>query len=360
MADDVLEQIAALKDEDWAIREEAASALGEAQDSRAVVPLVGLLNDPDRSVRQAAIEALTSIGHPAVVPLGECLGSTDLLLQESASSVLATIADDRVLAPLLHALMSSDWIVRMHAVKGLGLIGARQAVTALMPLLQDKVKAVREETTHVLAQIGDCAVPELLEGITHPEWLVRLHAVEALGKTKSARAVKPLLSVLFNDADSAVRVDAARSLGEIGDPQAVESLLVTLKEDPIRPVAIEALGKIGDPRAVPTLLAVVNGSNKPAKPQVVHGCGDSYDSDMEAMAAAVRALAQIRDERVLPTLVVALQNTVIREEAAVALVAFGAPAIPLLLAVLRKEKDENIVYHVRESLRRLGWRPNRI
>ena len=57
MADSVAEQIAALKDEDWAIREEAAMALGTFRDPRAVDPLVVLLRDADRAVRQAAIGA---------------------------------------------------------------------------------------------------------------------------------------------------------------------------------------------------------------------------------------------------------------------------------------------------------------
>ena len=61
MADAVAEQIAALKDEDWAIREEAAMALGTFRDPRAVGPLVCLLRDADRAVRQAAIGALTAI-----------------------------------------------------------------------------------------------------------------------------------------------------------------------------------------------------------------------------------------------------------------------------------------------------------
>jgi HEAT repeat protein len=51
MADAVAEQIAALNDEDWAIREEAAIALGTFRDARAVGPLVNLLRDTDRAVR---------------------------------------------------------------------------------------------------------------------------------------------------------------------------------------------------------------------------------------------------------------------------------------------------------------------
>src|SRR5215831_6429637 len=72
MGDMVAEQIAALKDEDWAIREDAATALGTLRDPRAVGPLVTLLRDSDRAVREAAIGALTALGEPAVTALGVC------------------------------------------------------------------------------------------------------------------------------------------------------------------------------------------------------------------------------------------------------------------------------------------------
>jgi HEAT repeat protein len=97
MADSVAEQIAALQDDDWAIREEAAVALGAFRDPRAVEPLVGLLRDSDRAVREAAISALTAIGGPSVPVLGLCLSDPQLGVQEAASSVLASIADERVI-----------------------------------------------------------------------------------------------------------------------------------------------------------------------------------------------------------------------------------------------------------------------
>lgn len=360
MADSVLEQIAALRDEDWSIREEAAIALGETRDSRAVEPLVSILRDPDRAVRQAAIGALTAIGEPSVVAVGTCLYDADLTLQESASAVLSSIADHRVVDPLTDALRSPDWIVRMHAATALGRISDPRAVAHLVPLLQDKVKAVREETAHGLARIGEAAVPALIEALAHEDWLVRLHTVEALGKVKSSAVVEPLLRVMFNDRDSAIRVDAALSLGEIGDPRAVEFLITAMRDEDIRPKAIEALGKIGDRRAVPVLIGVVTGAGRPAKSRPIHGCGDRYDHEMLAQEAAVKALARIKDESTMPTLIAALQNTMIREEAASALVAFGAPAIPLLRALMSKEQDENIQYHVKEALAKLGWRQNRI
>ena len=165
--------------------------LGTLRDPRAVAPLVSVLRDGDRAVRDAAIGALLAIGEPAVTTLGACLSDPVLTVQELASSVLATIADARVLAPLVKALASPDWIVRMHAAKALGRIQDPGAVAPLVPLLQDTVKAVREETSTALAAIGEAALSSLLAALTHAEWLVRLHAVEALGKTRSPEAVDP-------------------------------------------------------------------------------------------------------------------------------------------------------------------------
>ena len=360
MADSVLENIAALKDEDWEVREDAASILGRARDSRAVLPLLALLGDEDRSVRMAAIDALKEIGESSVVPLGSCLSNQDTNIQESAASILSHIADSRVLTPLLEALGSSNWIVRMHAAKALGRLKDPQAAEPLFPLLQDKVKAVREETVHALVQLGDAGVPFLLKGLKHEEWIVRLHAIEALGKMKSSEGVEALLYVLCNDRDSAVRIDAARALGDIGDPRAVDHLILAMKDIDLRPVAIEALGKIADGRAVPALVSVMERADTPPDDRIITGCGDRYAEEMASVEAAVTALGLIKDESVIPTLLNALQNTMIREEAANALVAFGERAVSPLLEVYKKDPDDNIRFHVKEALQRLGWRPNRL
>jgi HEAT repeat protein len=359
MADTVLEQIAALKDDDWAVREDAAVALGGFRDKRAVEPLITVLRDPDRAVREAAIAALTAIGEPAVEPLGACLADPNLTVQESSAAILARIGDARVADALIAALSSADWVVRMHAAKALGRIGEARAIPALMPLLQDKVKAVREETSGALAGLGPAAIPVLVEALTHEEWLVRLHAVESLGRTKSPDAVEPLLKLLFNDRDSSLREDAVRALGEIGDKRAVEFLLTALKEPGLRPLVAEALGRIGDRRAVPALVAVVEGTSRPGQSRTVDGCGDQWTEEMTAQAAA-RSLGQIGDAATIPTLVAALRNTVTRAEAAAALVAFGQPATPYLVAVLKNEQDANILFHVKEALAQLGWRQGRI
>jgi HEAT repeat protein len=360
MADSVAEQIAALKDEDWAIREEAAMALGTFRDARAVAPLVGLLRDADRAVRQAAIDALRAIGEPSVPVLGLCLSDSQPGVQEAASSVLALIADSRVLTPLIDALGNQDWIVRMHAAKALGRIKDAHAIERLIPLLQDKVKAVREEATIALAEIGNAALPSLLAALKHPEWLVRLHAVEALGKSRSADAVEPLLWVLFNDQDQAIREDVVRALGQLGDGRALEFLVTVMKEPGLRPLAVDALGRIGDRRAVLTLIAVLEGSDRPVASRTVAGCGDSWNEEMETRGAAVRALGSLGDESAIPILLKALDQTVTRADAAAALAKFGSKVVAPLLTIMTQTSDENMRFHVKDALAKVGWRPGRV
>lgn len=151
-----------------------------------------------------------------------------------------------------------------------------------------------------------------------------------------------------------------RALGEVGDARAVEFLLLAMKEPGLRPLVVEALGKIGDRRAVPALVAVVEGADRPEQSRTITGCGDQWTEEMTAQAAAVRSLGQIRDAATIPTLIAALQNTVTRAEAATALVAFGQPAVPHLVAVLKREQDGNILFHVKEALARLDWRQGRV
>ena len=88
-----------------------------------------------------------------------------------------------------------------------------------------------------------------------------------------------------------MRKDAAQSLGEIGDPRAVQPLIVALKERFVGTVSATALGKIGDPRAVAPLISVLE------------------DKDPEFRVAAAQALGRIRDPRVVDPLIYALQDT---------------------------------------------------
>src|SRR5688500_12614458 len=55
--------------------------------------------------------------------------------------------------------------------------------------------------------------------------------------------------------DPSVRAQAARTLGALGDPAAIDPLIAALEDaDPVRLAAAAALGRLGDRRAAPALL----------------------------------------------------------------------------------------------------------
>ncbi|MDR4494306.1 MAG: HEAT repeat domain-containing protein [Nitrospirales bacterium] len=361
MSDTVAEQIAALMDDDWGIREDAATALGELNDARGVPPLIQALRDSDRAVRQAAATSLTTLGEPAVVPLGFCLQDPNLEVQEMASSILASIADDRVLEALSASLLSPNWIVRMHSAKALGRIQATDTLETLILLLQDKVPAVRDEAANAIQAMGEACLPSLLSQLQDTNWRVRLRAVEMLALLKSSAAVEPLMAVVANDADTAVRQDAVRTLGKIGDSRAIPLFMEALTQPSLKLPAIEAVGQIRSKEAVPALIAMIDVLPIADFVDRMEGCTDPrYKVELPPLEAAVKSLAQIGDPQAIPVLLKALLSTLLRQEAAEALTHFGNAGKEALFAQLKKDPDENLRHHILESLSRLGWRPGQI
>lgn len=73
-------------------REEAAEALGEIRDPRAVEPLIGALKDRDHEVRAEAADALARIGDPrAVEPLNALLGDPRPEVRRAAEKALSRL-----------------------------------------------------------------------------------------------------------------------------------------------------------------------------------------------------------------------------------------------------------------------------
>lgn len=361
MSDRVLEEIAALKDDDWALREDAAMLLGEFGDPRAVDPLVDILHDEDRAVRNAATEALRKIGPAGVPALILALQDPNGNVQEAAVAILKDLGDSRSVDALIGCLTNPNWVMRMHAAKGLGLIGDERAVVPLVPLLIDSVKAVRADATEAMSLIGRPALPTLIAALRHQEWLMRLQACEVLGRFGLPEAVEPLCHVMLNDRDAAVRQDAGKALGAIGNVGALEALAQALTDLDVRPFAVEALGKLKDPRAVDILIDVVTGKARPVNARTVHVCGDDSGEldveEMEVQIFAVGALAEIGDDRAIDPLIRALKDTRLRSDAAKALGKLGLRVAAPLLEAMKSEMDSNILFYARGILSEVGWRP---
>ena len=203
--DEVEIQIDLLKDKDWYRRREAAITLGEMGDERPIPHLITALRDAEWNVREAAEDALTQIGSPAVEPLIKAL--REYQIRKYVIKVLGRIKDERVLDPLFAQLRNEEF--KDAATEALVEVG-QPAVERLTAVLNDKDKTVRK---HAVIALGDIGVTEcvdlLIEATQDEEWEVRLAAIASLDKIGDERG-KPAIKALMKDPDFVVQMRAER------------------------------------------------------------------------------------------------------------------------------------------------------
>jgi len=203
----------------WAVREEAAKALGQIRDERVVEPLIEALKDEAKTVRNRAAQSLGRIG------------------------------DGRAVEPLIEALNDEEWMVKRDALWALGMIGDERAVEPLINILQDKSVDGRSGAVGALGKIGDeRAIEPLIEALQDTIIHVRQCAAQALGEFGDERAVEPLIEVLKSWPSYKGWEDLGLALVKIGDKRGMEAIRASLKDPKaeLRMAAADTLLKIGD------------------------------------------------------------------------------------------------------------------
>lgn len=225
-----------LTSSDQSQRKEAAIALGNIGDRRAVPPLIKALSKDLKADEIGCIVwALGELGDVrAVEPLLPYLSGFSLAIPELASKVataLGKIGDVRAVESLIELLSIAKFHPQViaSAASALGAIQDERAVEPLIKVLAD-----------------DVAAPI---------------AVQALGEIGDKRAVKPLVDILRNiwweDRHPNLGVTVGQALKRINDNNAVNLLINLLKETSEVPrYAVDALGEIGDNRAIATLFHI--------------------------------------------------------------------------------------------------------
>lgn len=221
------------------IRLLAVTTLGRSGDRAQVDLLVGVQQDPDPTVRQAANQALEQLGGPP-----------------SKKSEVPVNPGTEPLDPLVEALRYGSAAEQIKAVRVLGRLEDKWAKTALVEALQKADSTLLIEILGVLARPGDDAMLKPLERmLSHSNPNVRSAAVAAVAGCGQRQAVPALLRKL-KDASWEVRQATLKALGQLGDPETVDSIAALLsdKDRDVRESAVEALREIGDRRALPHLV----------------------------------------------------------------------------------------------------------
>jgi len=162
---------------------------------------------------------------------------------------------------LLFLLEDPDPKVRWAAARGLGRLGHPTAVEPLLASLEGTHVVPVDVVADALFQIRECPVPLLRQGLESPSVPTRAVAVELLGRFQALSAADDVIDLLHNDQSVEVRARAARSLGRMGSPRALQPLLTCVESGPVamRAQAIWALGEIGAPEALPVLSGALMG-----------------------------------------------------------------------------------------------------
>ena len=248
----------------------------------AVESLIQALKDEDRDVRTGAAEALRKIGEPAVDPLIKALKDENSDVREVAAECLGEIGDARAVEPLIQALKHKD------------------AASSVSTVEEDGALVPADGPRKGLSLIGERAVEPLIQALKDENPSLRYGAAIVLGAIRDARAVEPLFQILKDEDENAVW-NANWALKSIGEP-AMEPLLKD-EDWHVRQAAAFALGVTEDARAVEPLTQALK------------------DEEFRVRHAAASALEIVGDARAVEPLTQALkdENSYVREAAKAAL-----------------------------------------
>jgi len=400
--------IRSLSDQNRLVRWLAARANGIAGDSASVPELRGLAMGDDEAHREDAIQALADIGsNEAVDALAELLGHEERAVRDAVAKSLAFIGSDHAvdaikdflitqesreslgfaaygeelakdmgmfgkgMAAELVEMMRSHGMWRGHAaVEALGNIRTERATSVLAGLATDdnQGKEVRTAAIKALAASATVGAVDALIGLMQKDDALGGEAASALGKTRSRRAIAPLLAIL-RDKDSSIRGDAIEALGEIGAVEAVDDIVQALDEShetltvPFA-VAMSLVQLLGREHAADRLIGAMQ--NLGEKGRIVTATFfvhlgnkelvEKIKEEDEEAAASFEAFGAVAPKRAIPGLITALgdDNEKVRGAAAMALGSTAAQEAVDDLAMLFGDTDIEVRMAAAKALGDIG------
>nr|HPJ73108.1 HEAT repeat domain-containing protein [bacterium] len=225
-----------LSDTDWRVRETAAVSLQNYPGPETAQALLRLLNDDDPRTVVLAVRALGGLGEPqAAAEIARIASDSNRAVREEAASSLGRLGGATAAQTLIRLLGDESPRVKAAAAKSLGRCGDRGAALALLRLALESNQEVRTSALDSLTSLD-------------PEWTEEEHK-EAADLIYSA-----LASPDFRISDYALG-----QAGKLGDAPLVERLLLMLESGDWRRRGkiVDALGRSRDARAIPALIKLL-------------------------------------------------------------------------------------------------------
>jgi twitching motility protein PilT len=241
-----------------AVREACVRSLGRIESPDVLPPLERALGDRSLTVRNAAMDAVMTLGRAGRVPLDRMLvwllRSPDLQVRRQAIEIASELGDpEGTLWPrMLTLLKDEDWWVRERVVETLVELAGLELTPHLVAYLKDDNDVLRRHAIEVLIKLRD---PRSLGALVRtagedPDWWVREKAVEALGAIGDQRVVRHVVKLAEDKPE--LLLPALSALGRLRDPEALGLVYATFSHDDAhhRKDALKAAAAIGDPGGV--------------------------------------------------------------------------------------------------------------
>lgn len=146
-------------------------------------------------------------------------------------------------------------------------------------LLDNEDHYIRRITVETLGELGDPqAVEYLMQSLKDTDWYVQIKAADAL--VKIGKPTVEWLILALEDTNRGVRRRAVEALGKIGDLKAVEPLILMLKDkdDDVRMEAADALGRLRDLQAVEPLILSLDDNERGVRSRAADALGKLGDT----------------------------------------------------------------------------------
>lgn len=177
--------------------------------------LLHQLVNGSESQADCAARELAALEHAAIVPLSGLLHDPNPETRWWAARSLAEIPLPEAAAHLLTALQDPDESVQHCALLGLRQRPAAENVALLCNFLHSSNPMTTHLATDALIAIGTPAVPPLLEMLKTGESAVRIQAARALAKIGDTRSIAGLFN-LYEDDSALLEYWAEQGLEKMG------------------------------------------------------------------------------------------------------------------------------------------------
>ena len=326
----------------------AAGALGKIGDRRAFDALLDLIGHQDTAVRQAAIAAINSLGHPEMASRAVALlADPDPHVRESAVKI-AGYFGFRECAELLLEMCHDDCeSVRRAVIEHIVYLEDDRVAAAVADALENGTPRVRAAAAYALGQMeGSDVLPRLLKILDDPDPWVRYFATRSIARHGFTESLDELARLAERDTARQVQIAAVDALGEIGGPRAVAvlSALVKSQEPDLASAAIKSLGQIGHPDALPPLVETLRSAERELRVESLKALGErggegvaeiiewiaAAETDYGVSQAAINALARLATPEAINSLITLTADGGRREASVAALAHLGERNIGLI------------------------------